>query len=175
MDNDAIITIILQFEGGFANYPADHGGPTNFGITAATLGESLGLGKAASVDQVRSLTRAEAVRIYMKSYLTGPRFDEIADDTARLVLVDTGVLHGPARAIAMLKQCLGLDSSPQPEPRLDDAAIKAANQDAAPNRLAGRLLGLRLKAYTSQISEDRTQLQFLNGWVNRVAALLEQI
>jgi hypothetical protein len=55
MDDDKIIDIVLQFEGGFVNNSADHGGPTNFGITAATLGRARNLGRAATLDEVRLL------------------------------------------------------------------------------------------------------------------------
>ena len=54
--------VIERFEGGYSNHPADRGGPTNMGITQATLSEYLG--RPASVDEVRSLSRAQAVAIY---------------------------------------------------------------------------------------------------------------
>ncbi len=175
MDDDQIIDIVLQFEGGFVNNPADHGGPTNFGITAATLGRARNLGRAATVDEVRTLPRSEAAAIYKKSYLSDPGFGNITNDNTRLVLVDTGVLHGPARSIAFLRQCLGLPATPKPIAQLDAATVQTASQYPDPGRLASHLLSLRLKSYTSQIQKNRTQLQFLGGWVNRVATLLEQV
>jgi hypothetical protein len=82
-------TSSLQFEGGFVNNAADHGGPTNFGIAAATLGRTRGLGRAATVDEVRALSRSDAAAIYKKSYLSGPGFDSIGNVNTRLILVDT--------------------------------------------------------------------------------------
>ncbi len=175
MDDDGIINVVLQFEGGFVNNSADRGGPTNFGITAATLGRARNLGRLASVDEVRNLPRSEAASIYKVLYLSEPGFDSITDVKTRLVLVDTGVLHGPARAIAYLRQCLGMTATPKPVAQLDATTVRTASQYPDAGRLASHVLSLRLKAYTAIVARDRTQFQFLGGWVNRVAALLEQI
>jgi lysozyme family protein len=40
---DKCFKFILQFEGGFTNDPKDPGGPTNLGITQATLSAFIGL------------------------------------------------------------------------------------------------------------------------------------
>ncbi len=175
MDDDKIIDIVLQFEGGFVNNSADHGGPTNFGITAATLGRARNLGRSATLDEVRGLSRSEAAAIYKKSYLTDPGFDGIDNFNTRLVLVDTGVLHGPARSIAFLRQSLGVPATPKPVSKLDAETVQTAAKYADPGQLASQLLSLRLKSYTTIVRNDRTQLQFVGGWVNRVAALLEQV
>lgn len=175
MDDDQIIDVVLQFEGGFVNNPADHGGPTNFGITAATLGRARNLGRSATVDEVRTLARSEAAGIYKKLYLADPGFGAVTNGNTRLVLVDTGVLHGPARSIAFLRQCLGLPSTPKPVPQLDPPTSQAVSTFSDPGRLASHMLSLRLKFYTARVQADRTQMQFLAGWVNRVAALLEQV
>jgi lysozyme family protein len=175
MDDNNIIDIVLQFEGGFVNNAADHGGPTNFGITAATLGSARKLGRVATVDEVRNLPRNEAAAIYKASYLTGPGFDNIQNVSTRLVLVDTGVLHGTGRSIAYLRQCLGMPATPKPMTQLNEEMTQAVTKRPDPGQLAGHLLSLRLKSYTSIVAKDRTQLQFMGGWVNRVAALLEQV
>jgi lysozyme family protein len=175
MDNSQIIDVILQLEGGFVNNAADHGGPTNYGITSATLGRSRNLGRPATIDEVRALSRTEAAAIYMKSFLIEPRFDQVVDSGTRLALVDTGVLHGQGRAIAYLRQCLGLPALPTGTVQLDDATLKALSQDADPEQVGARLMSLRLKSYTANVGADRTQMQFLAGWVNRVSTILQQI
>ena len=42
---EQILDDILRREGGYVNHPADRGGPTNFGITAQTLGNWRQLGR----------------------------------------------------------------------------------------------------------------------------------
>jgi hypothetical protein len=67
---DEMIDDILAREGGFVNHPADRGGPTNFGVTQATLASWRG--REATIDDVRSLTIDEARDIYRTKYYVGP-------------------------------------------------------------------------------------------------------
>ena len=61
---DTILDEIIRREGGYVNHPADRGGPTNFGITAQTLGSWRKLGRPATTAEVRALTEAEARAVY---------------------------------------------------------------------------------------------------------------
>jgi len=173
--NTQIIDVVLQFEGGFVNNAADRGGPTNFGITAGTLGGARKLGRNATVDEVRTLARADAASIYLKNYVQVPGFDKVKDGGTRLVLVDTGVLHGPGRSIAFLRQCVNLPGLSGAPTALDRQTLDALSNFADPRRLAGHLLSLRLQSYAAIVRRDKTQLVFLAGWVNRVASLLEHV
>jgi lysozyme family protein len=173
--DDEIIDVVLQFEGGFVNNLADRGGATNFGITAATLGKARNLGRPATVDEVRALSRADAAAIYKRHYVTDPKFSSVTNDDCRLILVDTGVLHGPARSVAFLRQCLSLPISAQPQSQLDDATITNANNFARQAALPSHILALRLKSYTDIVKQNPSQAVFLRGWVNRVGTLLERV
>ena len=62
-----IIETILQREGGYVDHPADKGGPTNFGITQATLANYRE--HAVTATDVHSLTRTEAAAIYEAIYV----------------------------------------------------------------------------------------------------------
>jgi hypothetical protein len=57
---------VIAYEGGFVNHPKDPGGPTNLGITQATLGRYLG--REATLDEVRALTREAAKPIYKRFF-----------------------------------------------------------------------------------------------------------
>ena len=75
-----IATDIVGREGGYVNDPDDPGGPTNFGVTVHTM-RRLGLdltkdGQVNSSD-VRVLTRAHAVSIFVEHYFRGPRIDRL--------------------------------------------------------------------------------------------------
>ena len=172
--NQSIIDVVLQFEGGFVNNESDRGGATNFGITSATLGRARKLGRNATVEEVRSLGRPEASGIYAANYIEAPGFGRIEHPNMRLVLVDTGVLHGPGRSISFFRQCLSLSPSPKVLGPLDDAAVEAFSKVNDQARLACHFISLRMRAYTNLVRNDHSQLAFLSGWINRVASLLDK-
>jgi len=104
---DQIINDIIQKEGGWVDHPDDRGGPTNWGITIAVFRE---VRPAATVEQLRALTRAEAFEIYRSKYYTAPRFDLIFAVSPRIAaeLTDTGVNMGVAVASRFLQRALNL-------------------------------------------------------------------
>lgn len=64
---NAILKLSTNNEGGYSNNKNDPGGPTNHGITLATLRAARG-GRATTADDVRRLTLAEANAIYVEHY-----------------------------------------------------------------------------------------------------------
>jgi lysozyme family protein len=75
-----IATDIVDREGGYVNDPDDPGGPTNFGVTVHTMRRlGLDLTKDGQIDSsdVRVLTRAHAVSIFVEHYFRGPRIDRL--------------------------------------------------------------------------------------------------
>jgi len=73
---------IVAREGGYVNDPDDPGGATNFGVTIHTM-RRLGLdlngdGVVDSAD-VRALTRAQAVDIFIRHYWRAPRIDALPE------------------------------------------------------------------------------------------------
>lgn len=170
MTNEDIINRVLGYEGGFVNNPADKGGPTNFGITASELGRKLNLNGPATIDQVRSMTRQQAIDIYTSDYISVPHFDQIEDGNLRMVVVDSGVLHGTGRAAKWLQQALGVtvDGSLGQQ---TFAALAAANAAA----IGKAVLATRFKFIGSLITATPSQAVFAAGWLNRVADLLQFI
>lgn len=168
MTDDQVLDYVLQFEGGFTNNPADHGGPTKFGITAADYGRFLGLPGPASAAQVSGMTREEAVSIYKQDYIAKPGFASVTDGTLKLVLVDSGVLFGTGRASRWLQQALkvGIDGVIGDETR--NALAACPDQ----TKLARQVLGLRFGAIADIVANDHSQIVFLRGWVSRASSLL---
>src|SRR5689334_2420943 len=78
VDVDQLVEALIDREGGYADHPADRGGPTCFGITEA-VARAQGYRGA-----MRGLPREEAAAIYRRLYWLRPRLDEIAGRSARL-------------------------------------------------------------------------------------------
>ena len=71
-----IATDIVGREGGYVNDPDDPGGATNFGVTIHTmrrLGLDLDRDGRVTASDVRSLTRAQAIDIFVEHYFEKPR------------------------------------------------------------------------------------------------------
>jgi lysozyme family protein len=78
----ALAEDIIRREGGFVNDPDDPGGATNFGVTIHTM-RRLGLdltgdGKICP-DDVRKLSRAQAVDIFIQHYFNAPRVADLPE------------------------------------------------------------------------------------------------
>ena len=75
-----IAEAIVDREGGFVNDPDDPGGATNFGVTIHTmrrLGLDLTGDGIVGVQDVRALSRDQAVDIFIKHYFERPRIAEM--------------------------------------------------------------------------------------------------
>lgn len=109
---DQLIGPLLVREGGgaYTNRAADRGGPTRWGVTAETLGKWRGLGRDATADEVRTLTRAEAVAIYRAQYWTAPGYDHVATIAPKVAaeLFDTCVNMGRGWGGKWLQRSLNL-------------------------------------------------------------------
>lgn len=97
------ITRILAHEAGYVNNPRDPGGPTNRGITQATL--AAWRGHAVTKADVRALPEAEAVAIYRAEYWDRVHGDALPGGLDYAV-VDFGVNSGVGRANRYLQQVL---------------------------------------------------------------------
>lgn len=77
-----IATEIVAREGGYVNDPDDPGGATNYGVTIHTM-RRLGLdlnrdGQVTAAD-VRALTRAQAIEIFITHYNERPRIAQLPE------------------------------------------------------------------------------------------------
>ncbi len=156
---DAALALTLRWEGGYSDNPADPGGATNFGVTRATLAHARG--RAVSKAEVRALTKAEAAAIYRQLY-----WDKIVGDSLPsgldVAVFDCAVNSGPARALAYLRQVVGVAPGLRAQERLV-AALAALPADEIIRRYTKARLAFleRLKAFRI----------FGRGWKARVLAV----
>lgn len=145
MTDDQIIDGLLVHEGSYVDHPDDRGGPTNYGITQATL--SRWRGRDVSRRDVRDLTMEEARDIYQALYVEP--FHDIDPDVKPQV-VDIAVHSGPARARALL--------------------AKAEAQTTRP--VGVQLVIERLEFYAGIVQGNPRQAVFLRGWITRAVSFL---
>ena len=160
--------VIERFEGGYTNHPVDRGGPTNMGITRAALSDYLG--RPASVDEVRTLTRTQAVAIYRSRYWNAAKID-LLPLPLQPVVFDTAVNMGPATAIRMLQQVLGDLGRPVPVDGVNGRRTTIAAIDAVAGLGAARVVDavcdLRKQRYLDLVAADPSQTVFEAGWLKR--------
>lgn len=159
---DQAVNLVLQQEGGFVRHSRDPGGATNFGITRETLARARG--RPVSVEDVRNLTRAEAVSIYRRFYWDAVRADELPPGLA-LVVFDLAVNSGPFRAVQMLQRALGTEADGIVGPVTLNAA-----RDADPAETIRSLSRARL-GFLARLA---TWPVFGRGWRRRVLALEQE-
>jgi lysozyme family protein len=100
---DACMPFIFKAEGGYSDNPVDPGGPTNFGITLATLRADPNL----TAEDVKKLARAVAREIYRTAYWNRMQCGALPPGLD-LEVFDFGVNSGPAESVKTLQGLVGV-------------------------------------------------------------------
>jgi lysozyme family protein len=171
---DDLIDAVIDREGGYVNHPADRGGATRFGITAAVARANGYTG------DMRDFARPAAAAIYRSGYWTRPAFDQVATRAPRLAaeLFDTGVNMGPAVAATFLQRALNaLNRGARDYPDLAcDGRIGTATLAALAGFLATRgpaaetvliraVEALQGERYLTLAEQRPANEAFLYGWL----------
>lgn len=172
------INALIGREGGYTNNPADKGGETIWGITAA-VARAFGY-----VGPMASMTREQAAQIYVDRYWKQPGFDNVAklNEAIAEELLDTGVNMGTATAGKFLQRALNVlnqEAKAFPDVTVDGgigkltlaalgAFLQARGADGATVLL--RMLNAQQSVRYIELAEANTsQEQFEYGWqLNRV-------
>lgn len=154
------ISDIIAREGGYVNHPNDGGGPTNHGITLATL--AAWRGKRVTIADVQALSEAEARRIYRERYVSA--YPGVTNPKVLGFLADYGVNSGTGRAVKALQTVIGAAPDGAWGPK-SAAALQAVPDQS---RLYWPLVCERLDNYLRIIDRDPTQVVFAAGWANRI-------
>jgi lysozyme family protein len=156
---DACMPFIFKAEGGYADNPADPGGPTNFGITLATLRAYEGAPNL-TADDVKNLTSAVAKEIYRTAYWNRMQCGALPAGLD-LEVFDFGVNSGPAESVKTLQRLVGVTQDGSVGP-ITLAAVGQFNV----GDLIGRFAQARLAFYQSL-----NMPEFEQGWATRVAQI----
>jgi lysozyme family protein len=151
---------VIIYEGGFVNHPKDPGGPTNLGITQATL--SRYLGRNATIADVRALTKASVQPIYKKFFWDVLRCDDLPGGVD-LAVYDFGVNSGTCRAARYLQSVVGVVQDGQ----IGIKTIAACDKYSA-EEIVRRLVAKR-RGFLMGLGSWQT---FGKGWNRRLVSVL---
>ena len=178
MTIERLIEDVLRREGEYSADPADRGGETRFGITAAVA-------RAQGYDgPMDALPIGTARTIYQQVYWLRPRFDVVAErsPTVAGMLFDAGVNMGPVTAILFLQRALNAlnrGAHDYPDIALDGvigpATITAltrflTRRGAGGEAVLGKAIeALRGERYVTLAERRPANEAFLYGWLkNRI-------
>lgn len=173
MSFEKVIGPIVKAEGGYTNHEADNGGPTNYGITQATL--QAYRGRKVSIDEVKELTLDEAIRIYKKRYWDPMGLDRIKDEQIQLVMFDQGVNRGTKTAVLQAQRTASAMGKKLTADG-DFGPVSAAAINSLPaTDFIREFLQASEHAYADICIRNNSQLVFFHGWLNRVHNLQDKI
>ena len=163
-DFDSAMEFVFAREGGYVNDSRDPGGETAWGITLATLQDSIMTGIISSGTTPQTLTRDQAKAIYRVRYWNAVKADQFKPAVA-LALFDSAVNQGPITAVRLLQQSLGVraDGIVGPETIRVAAEISAVSVI----QVIQEHCALRLIRYR----RDANAETYFGGWCRRVLAL----
>ena len=159
---EKIFDYLLKVEGGYTNDKHDKGGETTWGITKEEARE---FGYKGSM---QDLTKDFAKNIYLKKYYLGNKLDKVVNDKVALSICDWAVnsgRNGIKNAQIAINQLTNAN--------LDvDGIIGNKTLDALnavdPEKFLEVYHNLQKNYYKGKVETDKTQEDFLAGWLNRV-------
>ncbi|MCX7288824.1 MAG: holin-associated N-acetylmuramidase [Rhodobacterales bacterium] len=169
---------IVAREGGFVNDPDDPGGPTNHGVTIHTLRRlGIDVNRDTRIDlaDVKALTRAQAVDIYLEHYYTRPGIAALPEPLHASVF-DMYVNAG-GNAVKILQRLLTDMGFPcDPDGAVGPQTIRAAQMawEAAPSHLVDAY-GIARRNYYYALADKRPASRKFarardggkGGWIRR--------
>ena len=174
---------IVGREGGFVNDPDDPGGATNHGVTLPTLrrlGIDVNRDTRIDVADVKALSRAQAVEIYLKHYFEAPGIGALPEAVQASVF-DMYVNAG-GNAVKILQRLLTDMGFPcDPDGQIGPQTIRAAQmaQDAAPSHLVDAY-GIARRNYYYALADKRPASRKYarakdggkGGWIKRAEVFI---
>jgi len=169
---DEILAKTLKWEGHdlYTDDPIDLGSATKFGITIATL--CVWRKRQVSKDEVRTLTREEAIEIYQTMYFKQPLF-HLLPECLQGPVFDFGVNAGPGRAVKSLQTLcnkIGAGGVVSVDGGLGPFTLKAVQtclDQVGETTMVNAYQDERQNFYNAIVANNPSQSRFIHGWTNR--------
>ncbi len=169
-DFDRAVEVVLQHEGGLVDDPDDPGGITNHGISlrflrrvrpGARLGEASG-GARAGPEDVRNLTRSEAIELYRRHFWHRYGYASLWDQRVATKVFDLSVNMGPRGAHVCLQRALRAAGE-----RVVEDGVIGPKTTAAVHRTQSDVLLAALRSEAAGWYRNRRRPKYIEGWLNR--------
>ncbi len=192
-DFDRAVEVVLQHEGGLVDDPDDPGGITNHGISlrflrrvrpgarlgeASRLGEAFGGARAGGArvgpEDVRNLTRSEAIELYRRHFWHRYGYASLWDQRVATKVFDLSVNMGPRGAHVCLQRALRAAEEPVVEDGVLGPKTLAAVHRAQSDVLLAALRSEAAGWYRNLASPkhgyakaSRRRPKYITGWLKR--------
>lgn len=177
------IGYVLSAEGGYAEHPNDPGGPTFWGISLRYLKGKGDLGDIdedgdIDADDVRELTKAEAVAFYRSDFWEALGLTAIRSQMVALRTFDIAVNAGHRAATKILQRAVnallkGKRSEKRPAKLRVDGVLGPKTLEATNYlkrdevKLLEKMRALHEDFYRALVERNPNLQPFLDGWVRR--------
>ena len=164
-DINKLVPLIFKWEGDWSNNKNDKGGATNMGITLSTW-KSQGYDKDGDgdidINDLKLITKQDVVELLRKGYWNRWKADQIKNQSIANLLVDW-VWNSGIHGIKIPQRVLGVTVD-------GIVGIKTINtiNKSNPEVLFNKLKQARREFFIKIAKNDKTQLVFLKGWLNRL-------
>ena len=160
-----LVPLIFKWEGDWSDNKNDKGGATNMGITLSTW-KSQGYDKDGDgdidINDLKLITKQDVVELLRKGYWNRWKADQIKNQSIANLLVDW-VWNSGIHGIKIPQRVLGVTVD-------GIVGIKTINtiNKSNPEVLFNKLKQARREFFIKIAKNDKTQLVFLKGWLNRL-------
>jgi len=159
---EKIFDYLLKVEGGYSNDKYDKGGKTKYGIIEEEAR------KFGYKGDMQDLTKDFAKNIYLKKYYLGNNLDKVINNKVALSVCDWAVnsgKNGIKNAQIAINQIT--NANLDVDGIIGNKTLEALNA-ADPEKFLEVYHNLQRIYYRSKVESDKTQKEFLAGWLNRV-------
>lgn len=163
---------VVDNEKGFVDDPHDAGGPTNMGVTMATLSQYRRT--LVTAFDIQDLTVAETESIYRSLYWEPLRLDAVASESMATAVLDAGVLFGNFESALCAQRALvaagftylALDGT------IGQRTVNALNT-VHPSTFLGAFVVALTTLVTGIVSKHPVDVRYGKGWDARVKRYIE--
>lgn len=171
------IGYVLAKEGGYADNPADPGGPTFWGISLRFLqseGVDIDGDGDTDIEDIQALTRTRAIVLYAEKFWEPMKLDMLKGQAVATRVLDMSVNMGIRRGVKIAQRAFNeIKKEDIPKLKVDGKLgpkTRRALDSVSPVKMMKALRAAHEAFYVSLVEKRPDLEEFLPGWINRARA-----